>query len=190
MLKNILLCGVGGQGVLLAAKLIAHAAKNAGFRVFTNEIHGMAQRGGSVTASVRFGDNVSAPLFPSGTADLLFSMEESEALRNAHCLKKDGAAVIALQSVIPLTVTTGAASWPDDMDARLKRVFPRADLCDCTAEARMLGNPKLANTILLGVLSRHLPEIPEECWRDALALLMKKELFEINCQAFKKGRTP
>lgn len=190
MLKNILLCGVGGQGVLLAAKLIAHAACAAGFRVFTNEIHGMAQRGGSVTASVRFGECVSAPLFPLGTADLLFAMEESEALRNAHCLRPGGVAVVALQSVIPLTVTTGAAQYPADMEERLKRVFGHAELCDCAGEAHALGNPKLANTILLGVLSRHLPEIPESCWRGAMELLMKKELLEINFQAFTKGRTP
>ena len=190
MTKNILLCGVGGQGVLLAAKLMAFAAFHAGFRVFTNEIHGMAQRGGSVTASVRFGDGaVLAPLFAEGEADLLFAVEHAEALRHARVLKPDGAAVAARQSVIPITVTTGAAKYPADMEERLRRVFPRLVYVPCGEEAAKLGNPKLANTILLGAAAAFLPEIPRDAWDRAMGSLIRPDLLEQNRNAFKRGST-
>ena len=177
MTKNILLCGVGGQGVLLAAKLMAFAAFHAGARVFTNEIHGMAQRGGSVTASVRFGDGaVLAPLFAEGEADLLFAVEHAEALRHARILKPDGAAVVARQSIIPTTVTTGAAKYPEDMEERIRRVFPRLVYAPCGEEASKMGNPKLANTILLGAAARFLPEIPLDAWDRAMDSLIRPDL--------------
>ena len=188
MTKNILLCGVGGQGVLLAAKLMAFAAFHAGFRVFTNEIHGMAQRGGSVTASVRFGDGeVLAPLFAAGEADLLFAVEHAEALRNARSLKPGGAAVIARQSVIPTTVTTGAAVYPADMEERIRRVFPRVIYAPCGEEAARLGNPKLANTILLGAAASFLPELPRTAWDRAMEALIRPDLIDLNRKAFEKG---
>lgn len=188
MMKNILLCGVGGQGVLLAAKLMAFAAFHAGFRVFTNEIHGMAQRGGSVTASVRFGDGeVLAPLFAEGEADLLFAVEHAEALRHARILKPGGAAVVARQSIIPTTVTTGAAKYPADMEERIRRVFPRVVYAPCGEEALKMGNPKLANTILLGAASVFLPEIPGDAWDRAMDSLIRPDLLEQNRKAFKKG---
>ena len=188
MMKNILLCGVGGQGVLLAAKLMAFAAFHAGFRVFTNEIHGMAQRGGSVTASVRFGDGeVLAPLFAEGEADLLFAVEHAEALRHARVLKADGVAVTARQSVIPTTVTTGAAVYPTDMEARLRRVFPRLVYAACGEEAVKLGNPKLSNTILLGAASKYLPELSRAAWDKAMESLIRPDLLELNRKAFEKG---
>lgn len=188
MMKNILLCGVGGQGVLLAAKLMAFAAFHAGFRVFTNEIHGMAQRGGSVTASVRFGDGeVLAPLFAEGEADLLFAVEHAEALRHARALQAGGVAVTARQSVIPTTVTTGAAVYPPDMEARLRRVFPRLVYASCGEEAVKLGNPKLSNTILLGAASKYLPELSRAAWDKAMESLIRPDLLEPNRKAFEKG---
>ena len=188
MTKNILLCGVGGQGVLLAAKLMAFAAFHAGFRVFTNEIHGMAQRGGSVTATVRFGDGeVLAPLFAEGEADLLFAVEHVEALRNARSLKPGGAAVIARQSVIPTTVTTGAATYPADVKDRILRVFPRVIYVPCGEEAEKLGNSKLANTILLGAAAAFLPEISRTDWDRAMTDLIRPDLIDLNRNAFEKG---
>lgn len=190
MTRNVLLCGVGGQGVLLAAKLMAFAAFHAGFRVFTNEIHGMAQRGGSVTATVRFGDGkVLAPLFAEGEADLLFAVEHAEALRHARILKSDGAAVVASQSIIPTTVTTGAAKYPADMEERIRRVFPRLIYASCGEEAVKMGNSKLSNTILLGAASAFLPEIPRTAWEQAMDSLIRPDLLEQNRNAFKKGLT-
>ena len=186
--KNVLLCGVGGQGVLLAAKLMAFAAFYAGFRVFTNEIHGMAQRGGSVTASVRFGDDrVLAPLFAQGEADLLFAVEHVEALRHARSLKPGGAAVVARQSVVPVTVTAGPAKYPADTEERIRRVFPGVKYVACGEEALKMGNPKLSNTILLGAASVFLPEIPRTAWDRAMTALIRPDLLECNQNAFNKG---
>ena len=120
MITNILLTGVGGQGILLAARIIASAARSAGFDVTTNEIHGMAQRGGSVTAQIRFGEEVLSPLILEGTADALGALEPIEALRYSHYLKPEGAAVVASRPIIPVTVSSGQAVYPADVEERLR----------------------------------------------------------------------
>ena len=124
MVQNIILSGVGGQGILLAAKIIATAAERAGFQVATNEIHGMAQRGGSVTAQIRYGENVFSPLIQEGFADVLASLEAIEALRCAHWLRPGGLAVVSTLRIIPVTVSSGTAKYPSDVAERLKTVFP------------------------------------------------------------------
>ena len=189
MIKSILLTGVGGQGILFAAGVIASAAEAAGFNVTTNEIHGMAQRGGSVTAQVRYGDGTFAPLAVSGSIDVIAAMEHIEAIRWAHCLKPDGLAVVAKTSVVPVTVTTGACSYPDDVEQRLHAVFPRLVYLDCVTLALELGNVRLANTILTGALSAGLPEIAEDHWRAGLLARVKKGFEEANTTAFLKGRS-
>ena len=189
MIKSILLTGVGGQGILFAAGVIASAAEAAGFNVTTNEIHGMAQRGGSVTAQVRYGDGTFAPLAVSGSIDVIAAMEHIEAIRWAHCLKPDGLAVVAKTSVVPVTVTTGACSYPEDVEQRLHAVFPRLVYLDCVTLALELGNVRLANTILTGALSAGLPEIAEDHWRAGLLARVKKGFEEANTTAFLKGRS-
>jgi indolepyruvate ferredoxin oxidoreductase beta subunit len=189
MIKSILLTGVGGQGILFAAGVIASAAEAAGFNVTTNEIHGMAQRGGSVTAQVRYGDGTFAPLAVSGSIDVIAAMEHIEAIRWAHCLKPDGLAVVAKTSVVPVTVTTGACSYPEDVEQRLRAVFPRLVYLDCATLALELGNVRLANTILTGALSAGLPEIAEDHWRAGLLARVKKGFEEANTTAFLKGRS-
>ena len=176
MIKSILLTGVGGQGILFAAGIIASAAEAAGFNVTTNEIHGMAQRGGSVTAQVRYGEGSFAPLAVSGGIDVIAAMEHIEAVRYAHWLKPGGLAVVAKTSVIPVTVTTGACTYPADVEDRLH------------ALAQELGNVRLANTILTGALSKGLPEITEDHWRAGLLARVKKGFEEANLTAFTKGR--
>jgi len=188
MIQNILLCGVGGQGILLAAKVIAAAASQSGFQVTTNEIHGMAQRGGSVTALVRYGDKVFSPLFPPGTADVLASMEASEALRYAHWLKKDGLAAVSSQKIIPVTVSSGKAKYPADTEDRLARVFSRLEYIDCCAQAQTLGNIRMANTVLLGALSAGLRGISSQVWDDAIGKCVKPSSAEANLKAFHAGR--
>ena len=192
MIKSILLTGVGGQGILFAAGIIASAAEAAGFNVTTNEIHGMAQRGGSVTAQVRYGEGSFAPLAVSGGIDVIAAMEHIEAIRYAHWLKPGGLAVVAKTSVIPVTVTTGACTYPDDVEDRLRAVFPRLVYLDCNALAQELGNPRLANTILTGALSKGLskglPEIGEDHWRAGLLARVKRGFEEANLTAFTKGR--
>ena len=187
MNNSILLCGVGGQGILLAAKIIGAAAEAAGFDVAANEIHGMAQRGGSVRAQVKFGVDVRSPLILEGTADVLAALEPIEALRWAHFLKSGGLAVANTHPIVPVTVSSGKATYPADLDQRLARVFPRLVACDCEAEALALGNAKLANTILVGMLSRDLP-FSEGIWRDAIGRCVKPAFVEANQKAFSFGR--
>lgn len=187
MKKSILLAGVGGQGILLAAKIIAGAAENAGYEVCSNEIHGMAQRGGSVTAMINFGDKIYSPLIPEGGADILAALEEIEALRYAHFLKAGGFAAVSAQKIIPVTVSSGVSVYPDDVEERLKRVFPYLIHCDCPGLACGLGNARLANTILLGVLSRALP-LSGECWRRSIENSVKPQFIEKNMEAFETGK--
>ena len=184
---SILLCGVGGQGILLAAKIIGAAAEASGFPVVANEIHGMAQRGGSVRAFVKFGDGARSPLVLEGSADVVAALEPVEALRWAHFLRPGGLAVVNLHPVVPVTVSSGKAAYPADVPARLSAVFPRLVSCDCEEEAVRMGNPKLANTILAGMLSRELP-IAEDVWRSAIAKSVKPSYLASNLAAFDFGR--
>lgn len=186
MTKNIILAGVGGQGILFAAKIIAAAAELAGYQVTTNEIHGMAQRGGSVTAQVRFGDELHSPLFPEGEADVLYSLEAAEAVRFAHFLKPGGLAVVSTQRIIPVTVSSGKAVYPEDVEQRLRSVFANLNYLDCGSVAGKLGDPRLANSVMLGALSAPL-ELPSESWRKAFERSVKPQLVESNIKAFQAG---
>ena len=184
---NILLAGVGGQGILLAAKVIGAVAEGAGLEVCSNEIHGMAQRGGSVRAQVKFGPRVHSPLILEGTADVLAALEPIEALRWAHFLRPGGLAVVNTRPVVPVTVSSGRAAYPADVADRLARVFPRLVACDCEAAAIPLGSPRLANTILVGMLSRDLP-FAEDDWRSAIARCVRPAFVDANQAAFAYGR--
>lgn len=187
MIYNILLCGVGGQGILLAAKIISKAAELAGYEVTAKETHGMAQRGGSVMAQIKFGEKVHSPLILEGSADVLASLEHIEAIRCSHYLKPDGLAVVAKQAVIPVTVSCGNAKYPQDVEERLNKIFPKLKYCDCVTKALELGNVRLANTILIGMLSNALP-LPMECWRGAIEASVKPSTVEANLMAFNCGK--
>lgn len=185
---NIFLSGVGGQGILLAAKIIADAAANAGFEVAANEIHGMAQRGGSVTAQVRYGPAVLSPLILEGTADVLGALEHIEAIRHARMLRPGGFAAISRQSLVPVTVSSGGAVYPGDVAERIARLFPNRCYYDCTARAREMGDPRLANTMLTGILSRALADIPLEAWHNAIRGRVPPKTLPGNLAAFDFGR--
>ncbi|MBO7622317.1 MAG: indolepyruvate oxidoreductase subunit beta [Victivallales bacterium] len=187
MLKNVMLCGVGGQGILFAAKIIAAAAELSGYDVTTNELHGMAQRGGSVTAQVRFGDGFHSPLFREGEADVLCALEPVEGLRCAHWLKADGKAAVSKQRLIPVTVSTGRATYPVDLDERLARSFKTLKYIDCCAIALKLGDLRLANTVMVGALSGWL-DLPESSWQAAVERSVKAGLVENNMAALKAGQ--
>ncbi|MCL1909656.1 MAG: indolepyruvate oxidoreductase subunit beta [Kiritimatiellaeota bacterium] len=187
MTQNIFLCGVGGQGVLLAAKIVAGAAEISGMDVRTNEIHGMAQRGGSVTAHVRFGTEVFSPLIPEGGADVLGALEHVEALRWAHFLKPDGMAAVNAQSIIPATVSSGAAKYPDDVPERLTKTFPRLKYADCAGMALELGDARCANIILCGMLSTALA-LEVAAWEESIRTRLPAKAAELNLRAFERGR--
>ena len=185
--ESVFLCGVGGQGVLLAAKIIAGAAEVSGLEVRSNEIHGMAQRGGSVTAQVKFGTEVFSPLIPEGSADALGALEHIEALRWAHFLKPDGTAAVNAQSIIPTTVSSGAAKYPEDVPGRLAKVFPRMIYSDCAGKAAELGDARCANTILCGMLSTAL-SLEIGAWEESIRTRLPAKAVELNLEAFKYGQ--
>jgi indolepyruvate ferredoxin oxidoreductase beta subunit len=172
---------------LLASEITARAAILAGFQVKTNEVHGMAQRGGSVIAQIRYGREVHSPLVAHGTARVLGSLERIEALRYHQYLAPGGLAVVSAQMIVPTTVSTGQAAYPGDAEARLRRVFPRLVYLDAVAEAASLGNPRAANGVVVGALSSEL-DLPLGAWEEALGLAVKPEQRELNLQAFHRGR--
>ncbi len=184
---GIVLVGVGGQGILLAAQIAARAAIAAGFDVKTNEVHGMAQRGGSVVAQIRYGEKVFSPLVPEGTARALASLERIEALRYSALLAPDGLAVVSSQAIVPVTVSSGKAKYPADAEDRLRRVFPRLIYVDALAIAEKLCDARTANVVLLGALSTALP-LAEDCWLKGIERCVKSKFVDINARAFSEGR--
>jgi indolepyruvate ferredoxin oxidoreductase beta subunit len=180
--------GVGGQGILLASEIIAQAAVAAGYDVKTNEVHGMAQRGGSVMAQIRFGPCVHSPLVAEGTARVLGSLERIEALRNHHYLAPDGLAVVSSQAIVPVTVSSGQAAYPADAEARLRQAFPRLVYVEAVERATELGNARAANVILLGAMSKAL-DLPPGAWEQSLTQCVKPQHLAINQRAFELGRS-
>lgn len=185
---SIVLAGVGGQGILLASDIVAHAAIQAGFDVKTNEVHGMAQRGGSVIAQVRYGREVHSPLVPERTARVLGALEKVEAIRFAHYLAPDGLAAVSSQEVIPVTVSTGESVYPPDAQQRLVRLFPRLIYVEAVDHARALGDVRVANTVLLGALSSGL-DLPLDAWTAALTTCIREKHRRLNQEAFNVGRS-
>ncbi len=179
--------GVGGQGVLLASEILARAAMNAGHRVKTNEVHGMAQRGGSVIAQVRYGREVHSPLVPAETARVLAGLEQIEALRYAHYLAPNGLAVVSSQMVIPVTVSSGTATYPTDGEERLRRTFKRLIYLDAVAKAAELGNIRAANLVIIGAMSGGL-DLPLEAWQQAVISCVPARHRDVNLRAFDAGR--
>lgn len=187
-ITNIAMVGVGGQGILLASEVISHAAMLAGLDVKKSEVHGMAQRGGSVVSQVRIGEKVYSPLIADGDTDLLMSFEKMEALRYANWLKQGGTAFVSSQVISPITVATGLHPAVDDLDAELRRVFPKLVLIDAADIAERLGNIRAANIVLTGALST-LSDIPEDAWLQAIRTLVKPAYIDLNIEALRVGRS-
>lgn len=184
---SVVLVGVGGQGILLASEILAQTAMLAGYDVKTNEVHGMAQRGGSVMAQVRYGKKVYSPLIEEGSAVALASLELIEGLRAAHYLQDGGLAVVNTQQVIPVTVSSGKAEYPADSQERVKNVFSNLKMLDAVALAKELGNPKAANVAVMGALSTGL-EFSEELWIEAIRKSVKPRFVDLNIEVFMKSR--
>jgi indolepyruvate ferredoxin oxidoreductase beta subunit len=184
---GIVIVGVGGQGTLLATQVAAMAAMNAGFDVKTNEVHGMAQRGGSVVAQVRYGEKVWSPLVPDGTAKVLASLERIEALRYANLLAPDGVAVVSSQAIIPVTVSSGKSVYPQDAEQRVRRIFPRLIWLDAVEIAEGLHDVRTVNVVVLGAVSTAL-DIGEDCWLRAIEACVKPAYVKVNLEAFRRGR--
>lgn len=181
---TVVLCGVGGQGAITAAHLLAGAAMLSGYDVKVSEIHGMAQRGGSVSTTVRFGQNVSTMVCDTGCADLLISFETMEALRNLEFLKPGGHVIVNDTQIIPMPVLSGAAKMPEDIEGTLKSYGEGAvTLFDAEELAEQAGNRKCSNVALLGCAAAYLP-IEEAAWHEAIEKRVPPKTLEANLKAF------
>lgn len=183
--KNIMIVGVGGQGTLLTSRILGGITVHAGYDVKLSEVHGMAQRGGSVVTFVRYGEKVAEPIVEEGQADLLIAFERMEALRYAHFLKKDGTIVVNDQRIDPITVVTGVAEYPENIIENLSKTH-RVYSVDAMAEALKLGNSRVFNIIVLGVAARHM-DFTKEDWLKVIEQTVPPKTVEINQKAFLLG---
>ena len=186
---NILLVGVGGQGIILASDLLSNLGLELGLDVKKSEIHGMAQRGGSVESHVRLGERVLSPLIPKGEADFVLAVEQVESLRHLDHIKPDGTMLVATTRVIPPSVTVGGERYPtgEEIEAELRRLSERVAMVDVGELTREVGNPRTANIILLGALSAFLP-YDVAAWKRVLETSLPAKILEVNLVAFDVGR--
>jgi len=186
-IKNILLVGVGGQGILLASEILSEAAMLAGFDVKKSEIHGMSQRGGSVVSHVRYGTEVFSPIVPEGEGDILFGFELMETCRSLPLLKLGGTVVANDLQISPPSVLMGQELYPEGLVERIREQFADFLLVDGQKIAADAGNVKAANTVLLGAVSKRL-NIPEEYWMKAVEKMVPAKAVDVNKRAFLLGR--
>ena len=187
MTKNIMIVGVGGQGSLLASKLLGHLLLTEGYDVKVSEVHGMSQRGGSVVTYVRFGEKVYSPVIDKGEADFIVSFEMLEAARYLEYLKKDGRIVVNTQQIDPMPVITGAMEYPSDLLAKMEAVGAKVDAMDCLSLAEEAGSSKAVNIVLMGILSKYFDNTVEK-WEQAIDEGVPAKFAELNHKAFLLGR--
>lgn len=184
--KNIMIVGVGGQGSLLASKLLGALLTDEGYDVKVSEVHGMSQRGGSVVTYVRFGEKVYSPVIAEGEADVIVSFEKIEAARHLPCLKKGGKIIVNTQEIDPMPVITGAAQYPTDIIEEMKAKGVFVDAVDALALAEQAGNSKSVNIVLMGKIAKYF-DIPYEKWIAAIEKNVKPQFVEVNKKAFDLG---
>jgi indolepyruvate ferredoxin oxidoreductase beta subunit len=194
---NFLLAGVGGQGTILASDVLVNVGLAAGYATKQAEVHGMSQRGGSVTSFVRWGQTVYSPLVGAGEVDVFLAFEQAEALRNLYQLRKGALALVNLAVIEPVTVTSGGQSYPDDatLHQKFDMVSDKVIYVDGEAIAENLGNIKAANVVLLGALSAAMErqgltgaELPADAWLKVVLERVPAKYVELNRQAFLAGR--
>ncbi len=184
--KSILLVGVGGQGTILASKILSEGLVRRGYDVKMSEIHGMSQRGGSVTTHVRYGANVASPVVPEGEADVLVAFEKVEAARWLRYLRKGGTLVVNDFEIYSLPVLTGAAEYPEGVTEKLKAAVPKTKAFNAGEIAESLGGIKAQNIVLLGALVRAMGLLDID-WESVLKELIPEKLLDLNLRAFRAG---
>lgn len=187
MSTNVMIVGVGGQGSLLASKLLGHLLLNQGLDVKVSEVHGMSQRGGNVVTYVKFGEKVFSPVVGKGEADIIVSFEKLEAARWVEALKPDGRIIVSSQQIDPMPVLTGQAEYPQDLIAMMRTRGYRVEEVDGLSLAEQAGSSKAVNLVLMGVLSKHF-NFSEEAWQEAIVACVPGKVLEINRKAFALGR--
>ena len=185
--KNVMIVGVGGQGSLLASKLLGQLLLDAGYDVKVSEVHGMSQRGGSVVTYVRYGERVDSPVIDEGEADYIVSFELLEAARWLPYLKEDGQIVTNIQQIAPMPVITGAMEYPEDLVEKMRATGAKVDALDCLALAEQAGSAKAVNLVLMGRLS-HYFDMPDEAWQKAIDTVVPEKFRAMNKVAFELGR--
>lgn len=185
--KNVMIVGVGGQGSLLASKLLGRLLLSEGLDVKVSEVHGMSQRGGSVVTYVRYGEHVYSPVIDEEGADFIVSFELLEAARWLPYLKKDGVIVTNTQQIDPMPVITGNATYPEDLVKKMKETGARVDALNCLELAEKAGSAKAVNLVLMGRLS-HYFDLEDEKWQKAIEESVPSKFLEMNRKAFELGR--
>ncbi len=185
MTKNIMIVGVGGQGTLLTSRIIGKVALEAGLDVKISEVHGMAQRGGSVVTFVRFGEQVAEPVVEEGQADVIIAFERLEAQRYAHFLKKDGVLIVNDCRIDPMTVVIGAKTYPENIIENLKKNHTVYSI-DGQSVALELGNSRVLNSVVLGFAAGYIG-FEADSWLDTVASTVPAKTVEINKKAFIRG---
>ncbi len=186
-MKNVIFAGVGGQGVILASKVLMDVARKNGYDVKESEVHGMAQRGGSVDCHVRFGKEVFSPLIPKGGADYIICLELLESMRKLEYLNKDAVLIVNREQINPAPVEIGAMQYPADLESWLKNNFSSTVMVDTAEALREAGTKKALNIVMVGCLSKYL-EFEVNDWEDVIKSLVKEKFIEQNLKAFHLGR--
>ena len=184
--KNIIICGTGGQGILMASEVLCSAAWRSGFDVKKSEVHGMSQRGGAVVSTVRFGDKVYSPITGIGDVDYILAFERLEALRNLDKLKKDGIILVNDYRINPLPVATAVMEYPDNILETIKKTVPNVVTINAFDMAKGLGNIKVMNTIMIGRLAKTI-DLPKEIWLQVIKRRVPAKAIDINIKAFEKA---
>ena len=185
MTKNIMIVGVGGQGTLLTSRILGGIMVKGGYQVKLSEVHGMAQRGGSVVTFVRYGEEVAEPIVEEGCADVLIAFEKLEALRYLHFLKEDGAVIVNDWRIDPITVVTGAAQYPEDILDTLQAAR-KTVIVEATKKAVEMGAPKAFNVVVLGAAARYMG-FEKEDWLKVIEATVPPKTVEVNRVAFEAG---
>ena len=187
--KNIMIVGVGGQGTLLASKLLGRLLLTRNYDIKVSEVHGMSQRGGSVVTYVRYGDKVYSPIIDKGEADFILSFELLEAARAAEWLNPDGILITNTQQINPMPVITGAMAYPENLLGKLNELGLKVDALDALTLAQEAGSSKAVNLVLLGRLSNYFHDFTEDEWMAAIEQSVPAKFLEMNKKAFHLGRT-
>ncbi|MBQ9941175.1 MAG: indolepyruvate oxidoreductase subunit beta [Clostridia bacterium] len=186
MVKNIMIVGVGGQGSLLASRIVGNAAMAQGYDVKVSEVHGMSQRGGSVVTYVRYGDKVHSPVIGRGEADIIISFEQLEAARWLSFLKKDGVLITSTQKIMPMPVITGSTQYPDELISQIKEKNIKVVAIDALSKAEKAGSIKAVNVVLIGAMT-HYSNFSKQQLLDALKTSVPQKLLSVNLNAFESG---
>jgi len=187
MVTRVVIAGVGGQGILLASDVLTEVAMKAGFDSKKSEVHGMSQRGGDVVSHIIFGEKVYSPLIGEGDADIILSFEKAEAMRNADFLKKDGVMIINDMTILPVPVASGLAEYPKNPVEDIKRIVKNVIVIDAESKAKELGNVRVMNVILLGVMAKYIKGIEKDLWLETLKSHVPQKTVDANISAFEMG---